>query len=142
MTKCKLFPLFLMIGFAFLVSTSVNAQFITIARKVKSMRTGQSDVATVIIDAKTFRVYQAVIDTLTSDPKFKISNRDNAKRLVEFTSGTYKVSMQVDSLAIGLSQITVAANHSDNSPKQPKDIAVDAIFRVCSKVGVKCTLDK
>lgn len=142
MTKCKLFPLFLMIGFAFLVSTSVNAQFITIARKVKSMRTGQTDVATVIIDAKTFRVYQAVIDSLTSDPKFKISNRDNAKRLVEFTSGTYKVSMQVDSLAIGLSQITVAANHSDNSPKQPKDIAVDAIFRVCSKVGVKCTLDK
>ena len=142
MAKCKFYCLFLMIGFAFLVSTSVNAQFITIARKVKSMRTGQTDVATVIIDAKTFRVYQAVIDTLTSDPKFKISNRDNAKRLVEFTSGTYKVSMQVDSLAIGLSQITVAANHSDNSPKQPKDIAVDAIFRVCSKVGVKCTLDK
>jgi hypothetical protein len=131
-----------MIGFAFLVSSTVNAQFITIARKVKSMRTGQTDVATVIIDAKTFRVYQAVIDTLTSDPKFKISNRDNAKRFVEFTSGTYKVSMQVDSLEIGLSQITVAANHSDSSPKQPKDIAVDVIFRVCSKVGVKCTLDK
>jgi hypothetical protein len=133
---------FLMIVFAFLISTPVHAQWMTIVRKVKSMRTSQTDVATVIIDAKTFRIYQAVIDTLTSNPKFQITSRDNTKRLVEFTNGNNKVSMQIDSLATGLSQITVAANHSDNAPKQPTDIAVDAIFGVCHKVGVKCTLDK
>jgi len=138
----KLYPLFLLIGFVFLTSTPISAQWVTIARKVKSMRTTQTDVATVIIDARTFRVYQAVIDTLASETKFEITNRDNARRLVEFDNGTYKVTIQVDSLANGLSQITVAANHSDNSSKQPTDIAVDAIFRFCNKVGIKCTLEK
>jgi hypothetical protein len=106
------------------------------------MRTSQSDIATVIIDAKTFRVYKAVLDTLTSDPKFAINSRDDTKHFVEFTVGTNKVSMQIDSLSVDLSQITVAANHAENAPKQAKDLAVEAIVRVCSKVGVKCTLDK
>jgi len=82
------------------------------------------------------------IDTLTSGQKFEIISRDNAKWFVEFTNRTYKVSMQVDSLENGLAQITVASMHSDNSPKQTTDIAVDAIFRVCHMVGIKCTLDK
>ena len=136
------YSLLLMIGFAFLLSSPIHAQFITIARKIKSMRTSQTDVATVIIDAKTYLVYKAVVDTLTSDPKFKITSRDNVKRFVEFTNGTNKVSIQIDSLTTGLSQVTVAANHSDASPKQPADLAVDAILRVCNAVGVKCTLDK
>ena len=134
--------LFLIIGFVFLSSVSGEAQFVTIARKIKSMRTSQSDVATVIIDARTYKVYQAVIDTLTTDPKFKLINQDNVKRLVEFTNGSYTVSMQVDSLAVGLSQITVSAAHADNTQKQATDIAVDAISRVCHKVGIKCTIDK
>jgi hypothetical protein len=142
MTTFKKASPFLMIVFAFLLSTPIHAQWMTIARKVKSMRTSQTDVATVIIDAKTFRVYQAVIDTLTSNSKFKITNRDNTKRLVEFTNGNNTVSMQIDSLATGLTQITVAANHSDNASKQQTDFAVDAIFGVCHKVGVKCTVDK
>ena len=106
------------------------------------MRTSQTDIASVLIEAKTYRVYQAVIDTLISDTKFEITNRDNAKRLVEFTKGKNKVSIQIDSLANGLSQITVAANHSDNAPKQATDIAVEAIIKVCNKIGIKCTLDK
>ncbi|MCX6277426.1 MAG: hypothetical protein NT004_04950 [Bacteroidetes bacterium] len=136
------YPLFLLFGLAFIVSVPVNGQFVTLARKIKSKHTSQTDVATVMIDAGTFRVYGAVIDTLGSDPKFQITRRDNAERFVEFTRETYKVSIKVDSLAIEQSQITVTAVHSDNSPKQATDIAVDAIIKVCNKIGVKCTLDK
>ncbi len=142
MTIYQRYSVFLMIGFISLMSTPIQAQFVTLARKIKSMRTSQSDIATVIIDAKTFRVYKAVLDTLTSDPKFAINSRDDTKHFVEFTVGTNKVSMQIDSLSVDLSQITVAANHAENAPKQAKDLAVEAIVRVCSKVGVKCTLDK
>jgi hypothetical protein len=142
MKTYKLQSIFLLIGFVFLVSVPVHGQFITIARKVKSMLTSQTDVATVLIDARTFKVYKAVIDTVTSDPAFTITKRDNAKRFVEFTHENYTVSMQVDSLAVGLSQITVSAAHSDNTQKQVTDVAVDAIFRVCKKVGIKCTIDK
>ena len=106
------------------------------------MHSGSTDVATVILDAKTFKVYWAVIDTLTTNPKFKISQRDNTKRFVEFTAGTCKVSMQVDSLASALSQITVSSAHADNAEKQTTDIAVDVIQTVCQKLGIKCTQDK
>ncbi|MCX6285061.1 MAG: hypothetical protein NTW31_12600 [Bacteroidetes bacterium] len=136
------YSLLLIILCSFIFSSTASAQFITIARKIKSMHSGSTDVATVILDAKTFKVYGAVIDTLTTNAKFKISQRDNTRRFVEFTTGTYKVSMQVDSLAVGLSQITVSSAHVDNSAKQTTDIAVDVILTVCRKLGVKCTLDK
>jgi hypothetical protein len=132
----------IMMGFVFLVSMPVQAQFVTLARKIKSMHTSKTDVATVMIDARTFRVYQAVIDTLTSNPKFAITGRDNAKRLVEFTKGPYQVTMQVDSLANELCQITVSAAHSDNAQKQAADMAVDAINGICYKLGIKCTHDE
>ena len=140
MKPCKKYSFFLVVGFALLFAAPVHSQFVTIARKIKSMHTTQADVATVILDARTFRVYQVIIDTLTSNKKFEISSRDNAKRFVEFTNRTYKVSMQVDSLENGLSQITVASMHSDNAAKQSTDIAADAIVRVCHMAGIKCTL--
>ncbi|MEI7724972.1 MAG: hypothetical protein WCK09_07690 [Bacteroidota bacterium] len=142
MTARERLSTFLIIGFIFLMSIPIQAQFVTIARKIKSMRTPETDIATVIIDAKTYRVYRAVIDTLTSNPKFTINSMDDAKRFVEFTTGPNKVSMQIDSLAIDLSQITVASKHSENSAKQSSSIAVEAVLRVCDKLGVKCTLDK
>jgi hypothetical protein len=142
MTKHARYSTILFIGFVFLMSLPIQAQFVTIARKIKSMRTSETDIATVIIDAKTYRVYRAVIDTLTSNPKFTINSRDDAKRFVEFTNGPNKVSMQIDSLANDLSQITVAAKHAESSAKQPTSIAVEAVLRVCDKIGVKCTLDK
>jgi len=142
MTKYKLYSLFILIAGTFFFYSSVSGQFITIARKIKSKHTSQTDVATVTIEVKTYRVYQAVIDTLSSNTKFKINNRDNVKHLVEFTNGTNTVSIQVDSLANGSSQITVSSAHSDTSPKPTTDIAVDAIMAVCHKVGVKCTCDE
>jgi len=134
------YSIFLVIGFIFLVSSPVHSQFVTIARKIKSMHASQADVAFVILDARTFRVFQVIIDTLTANKKFKITNRDNAKRFVEFINQKIKVSMQVDSLENGLTQITVASMHSDNAAKQSTDIAVDAIVRVCHMAGIKCTL--
>jgi len=137
-----MYSLFIMISGTFLFCLPVPGQFITIARKIKSKHTSQSDVATVTIEVKTYRVYQAIIDTLSSNTKFKINNRDSVKHLVEFTNGTIPVSIKVDSLSNGFSQITVSSAHSDTSPKQTTDIAVDAIIAVCHKVGVKCTLDE
>jgi len=142
MNKGKKYSLLFMIGFVFLLSVPVHAQFITIARKIKSMHSSDADVATVLLDAKTCHVYQTIIDTLTASQKFKIISRDNAKRYVEFSSQKVKVSMQVDSLEKGLTQITVASGHSDKSEKQSADLAVDAIVRVCHMVGIKCTVDK
>lgn len=142
MKMSKLYTPFLLIGLMVLISLPVDAQWVTIARKVKSMRTGNSDIATVIIDAGTSNVYRAVIDTLTTNPKFKIIQRDNAKRQVQFTNDIYTVSMQVDSLAIGLSQIMVVAESSGLPPRNKIDVAVSAIIGVCNKIGIKCELEE
>jgi hypothetical protein len=105
------------------------------------MHTSRADVATVLLDAKTYRVYKAVVDSLSTDTKAKITSIKNDERLVEFTHGTATISLKVDSLANGLSQITVSAAHSDDSPKQPTDMAVEAILRVCQKIGIKCSVE-
>jgi hypothetical protein len=123
-------------------STPVQAQFVTIARKIKTMRTGQSDIATVIVDARTFRVYQAVIDTLQSNPKFQITHRNNADKSVEFKIKTYTITMKVDSLANSLAQITVSSAPPGDSEKQATNMAIEAITGVCHKAGIKCTLDQ
>jgi hypothetical protein len=133
---------FLLIGFIFLASVPVHSQFVTIARKIKSMHSTKADVATVLIDAKTYRVYKAVTDTLTRNKKFVVTRIDNAQRQVEFTRGKADVTLKVDSLADGLSQITVSAAHVDDAEKQTTDYAVEAILGVCNKIGIKCTLDK
>jgi hypothetical protein len=141
MIRRKLYSLVILTGMVLLFSGPAHAQFVAIARKIKTMHTSQVDVASVMLDAKTSRVYQAVIDTLTADPKVTITNRDNNKRLVEFTHGKSKVSIQVDSLATGFCQITVAAPHSDDAQKQSTDIVTDAITKVCTKAGIKCTIE-
>jgi hypothetical protein len=134
--------LIILIGLLFLASLTVDAQWVTIARKVKSLRTGDTDIANVIIDAGTANVYKAAIDTLTSNPKVRFTSRDNAKRLVQFSNEMYSVSMQVDSLAAGLCQVTVAAESTGIPPRSETDAAVNVIFGVCHKAGIKCVLDK
>ncbi len=120
----------------------VNAQFVTLARKIKSKHTVQSDVATMIIDAKPYQVYQAVIDTLTSNSRFIINQINDAKRSVEFSTGTSTVSMKIDSLAVGEAQITATAPYAENAKKTASDMAVKAIIAVCQKLGVKYTVEK
>jgi hypothetical protein len=142
MKRSSVFFFLLMTMVIISVSAPVQAQFVTIARKIKTLRTGQSDIATVIIDARTFLVYQAVIDTLKSNPKFQITHRNNAENSVEFNIQTYTVTMKVDSLANGLSQITVSAAPPGDSGKQATNMAVEAILGVCNKAGIKCTFDQ
>jgi hypothetical protein len=121
---------------------AVHAQFITLARKIKAKHTPQADVATVVIDAKTYRVYEAVIDTLTTNGKFKISQRNNEQRLVEFTNGTMSVSMKVDSLAPEQARVTATAPVSESSDRPVSDVAIKAVVAVCQKLGIKYTIEK
>jgi hypothetical protein len=133
-----LFILFL--GSLIILPQASTAQFITIARKIKSMNSGNNNVATVILDAGAARIYKAVIDTLSASPKTHITKRDNLKNHVEFTAGSNAVSLQVDSLDRGLSQITVLATQNESASTKATDAAVNAILSVSRKAGIKCTV--
>lgn len=142
MMKSKNLLISLLLGAALLaVAVPVNAQFITIARKIKSMNTPSADIAYVIIDAGAAKVYQAVIDTLTTDPKFSVIKEDKSRNYVEFSRKEQKIAIQVDSLATGLSHLTVTAPVTGKEAQKPTDPAIDAIFKICEKAGVKCTID-
>lgn len=142
MKKPSLIFLLLLTWVLISVSVSIQAQFVTIARKIKTMRTGQSDIATVLIDARPFLVYQSVMDTLKSNPKFNIIRKEPSGNSVEFSVKTYTITMKVDSLAANLSQITVSAAPPGDSEKQATSMAVEAIMGVCHKAGIKCTIDQ
>ncbi|MCX6245888.1 MAG: hypothetical protein NTU98_14435 [Bacteroidetes bacterium] len=142
MKTVKHYSFFLVIGIVLLASLPAQAQWVTLVRKVKSMHTPETDISTVMLDAKTYRVYRAIMDTLTTDKKFSVISRNNDKRFVEFTAKSYTVSMQVDSLENGLTQITVASKHSEDATKKSTDMAVEAILRVCKMAGIKCTVGK
>jgi hypothetical protein len=142
MKRAKLFLILLFCGLMVGAAEPVSAQFITLARKIKSMNSDGKTVATVIIDANASKVYKAVIDTLTTQSKFRITKRDNGNKHVEFTRDESSVTMQVDSLAAGYSQITVLAvdTESKDPSKKTSEAAVKAIVTVCHKVGITCSV--
>lgn len=138
MRKLKITGALLLLGFMLSVPQILPAQFITIARKIKSMKTDNKNVATVIIEAKASAVYRAMLDTLSSDKRFKIIRSDSLKRYVEFAKETNTFSMQADSLDNRQCQIMVLAVKSgENTSKNPTDPAVGAILAVCRKLGIE-----
>lgn len=132
----------LVLIFLVFLSVAGQSQFIAIARKIKSMSAGKTDVATVILDAGAASVFRAMTDTLSSDPKFSDIQPDPVRRMVKFSKGNCSITMKVDSIAEGASQITVAAENPPDTQPGQADLAVDAILRVCHKAGIKCTVDK
>ena len=128
-----------MVGTMACCTQPVSAQFVTLARKIKAKMTDGKQVASVILDAGATKVYLAVTDTLTSDKRSKILKREDARKFVEFTHDDLSLTMQVDSLGAGLSQITVQAEKSGSSSQKTTDAAVKAVLAVCHKMGLKCT---
>ncbi len=137
MSKRILIPL--LASLMICLTLSSQAQFITIARKIKSMNSGDKDVATVILDAGAAKVYKAVTDTLGSDPQSRILKKDDLKRQVEFSHDPYTMSIKVDSLDNGVSQITVLSEHQGKTNEKTAGKAATVILAVCKKAGLHCT---
>ncbi len=116
------------------------AQWVAVARSVKRMRTNDLDVATVMLEAKPERVYQTVVGAATGDTKFKITNRDDAIRLVEFTNGSRNVAIQVDAVAEGLTQLTIGATSPKRKQKSTTDLVLEQVLKVCQQMGVSCSV--
>jgi hypothetical protein len=138
--SCRIFRMALLAGLIMLMPVMASAQFVTIARKIKSMRSGGNEVATVILDASAGTVFKALSDTLFSLKDVTVTRRESGTRRVEFNKGGSAVSMQVDSLDRALSQITVLASGSNSDGQPVTDLAVRAILGVCKKVGKSCSV--
>jgi hypothetical protein len=120
----------------------VSSQFVTLARKIKSKHTATSVESSVVLDAHTNKVYQAVIDTVSTSAKIKVFQRDDSKRLIEFTNGLCTLTMKVDSLDKKLTRISVTSPVKDETSFKAEQMTVKTILAVCTKLGIKCTIEE
>ncbi len=123
-----------------LLAGAVQAQWGAVVHVVRRMRTPDMDVATVMLEAKADAVYQAVLKNLAANDKVKITNRNDADRVVEFSSGSRSAAIQVDQVAEGLVQMTVGSPTPRALQKSTTDLVVDQILAVCKQMGVACTV--
>lgn len=135
------FSLILIAGFLLLNCLPVQSQFVTLARKIKSKISGTSVESSVVLDAYTRNVYQAVVDTVSSSAKIRIIKRDDSNRRIEFTDGTATMTMKVDSLDKKSSRISVTSPVKDETSLKAEQLTVKAIMAVCNKLGIQCTVD-
>jgi hypothetical protein len=96
----------------------------------------------VVLDAHTNKVYQAVIDTVSTSAKIKVFQRDDSKRLIEFTNGLCTLTMKVDSLDKKLTRISVTSPVKDETSFKAEQMTVKTILAVCTKLGIICTIEE
>lgn len=139
----------LFIIFLFL-STAASAQWVAVGRKVvgriSTLTQGQSsknpgyDVATVFLDAEAGKVYSTAVSLLQQNPKMKITQKDDTQRTIEFTDGEHTAGLRITEMGDHLSQLLIASAGGPGAPSSTS-IVVDAVKRVCEKLGVKYTVD-
>lgn len=135
------YSLILIAGFLLLNCLPAQSQFVTLARKIKSKISGTSVESSVVLEANTRNVYQAVVDTVCSSAKIRIIKRDDSNRRIEFTDGTATMTMKVDSLDKKSSRISVTSPVKDETSLKAEQLTVKAIMAVCNKLGIQCTVD-
>jgi hypothetical protein len=138
----RFFPALLITGFLLVSCLPAQSQFVTLARKIKSNHSGSSVESAVVLDAHTNKVYQAVVDTVSSSAKIKILQRDDSRRLIEFTNGKSTLTMKVDSIDKKLTHISVTSPVKDETSAKTEQLTVKAIMAVCTKLGIKCTIEE
>lgn len=134
-------------GYA-LSSTTANAQWVMVARKVsgqvqqmshKSANGNGYDVATVILEANADKVYSTALAGLKAHEGIKITKNDDKKRLIEFTNGVQDASLQATPLGDKLSQLLIASNLTDDQTSATS-LVLQGVLKVCKEMNVNCTV--
>jgi hypothetical protein len=142
MRSFRFLPVLIVTCFLLITCLPASSQFVTLARKIKSKHTATAVESTVVLDAHTYKVYQAVIDTLNSSPKLRVIQRDDSKRTIEFSSGENALTLKVDSLDKKVCRITVNSPAKNKTAPGEEQLTVKAIMAVCAKLGIKCSIEE
>jgi hypothetical protein len=101
---------------------------------------GGYDVATVILEAPSTRVYDRAITSLHARSDITIIKNDSKKGKIQFEKGQQVVGLQITALSDKLTQLVVASNVSDTSHTSGTSLVVDAIVHICEEVNVQCSV--
>lgn len=133
-----------------LLSSVADAQWVFLGRKavgvVSRLTTKMpdgavNDVASVLIEARSEKVYDTAVKILKEKQNLKITYNDDKARSVEFTDGKIIVGMK----AIPMGETVTHLLISSSGPSQGSgttSVVLDAVFRVCKETGVACVLSE
>lgn len=127
-----------------------NAQWVYLGRKAlgkvrqlsSEMKNSQQpgyDVASVLLEARAENVYKTAVSMLQSHGEWKITQRDDKTRSIEFTDGKITAGMQVSLLEDHLTQIIVVSSGAPGKTG-PTSLVVNGVLRVCREMNVHCQM--
>ena len=135
-------------GLLLLGIISVEAQWVMVARaasnRIQRMTQksggGGYDVATVILEAASARVYDRAVKTLKDHPEITITKDDGKKGKIQFRKGQQVAGLQITSLGDKLTQLVIASSTADATQPSATPLVVEAVLRVCKEMKVECTV--
>jgi hypothetical protein len=130
------------------LSGVANAQWVYVGRKAigkvrqlsSEMKGSQQpgyDVATVLLEARADKVFSTAVTMLQAHKEWKITQRDDKSRTLEFSDGRLNAGMQINRLEDNLCQLLIVST----GPSEKTDttsLVVNGVLRVCKKMGVHC----
>ena len=135
----------------FLIVMSLLACPIVVPPAVHYYKTKHAYVATVVLEVEPEEVYNAVLtvaEERVSDGTIKkITNKAPQILFIEATDGVQTVSVKVNKVRKGLSNMVITANIPDQEgvseqlqESRKKELADGAMRRICQKLNKNCTL--
>jgi hypothetical protein len=110
-----------------------------LSSEVKNSQQPGYDVASVLLEARAENVYKTAVSMLQSHGEWKITQRDDKTRSIEFTDGKITAGMQVSLLEDHLTQIIVVSSGAPGKTG-PTSLVVNGVLRVCREMNVHCQM--
>jgi hypothetical protein len=110
-----------------------------LSNEVKNSQQPGYDVASVLLEARAENVFNTAVTMLQSHKEWRITQRDEKMRSIEFTDGKTTAGMQVSRLEDHLTQIIVVSTGTPGKTG-PTSLVVNGILRVCREMNINCEM--
>jgi hypothetical protein len=132
-----------------MLAQGVQAQWVMVARaasrQIQHMTqkpaTGQGfDVATVMIEAPSAKVYETALAMLQKHADIKIDHTDAKNQKIEFSKGEQQGTFRATSMAPRVTQLMIGVSLPPGMPSNTYQV-VDGVMKVCAEMKVQCTAE-
>jgi len=97
------------------------------------------DVATVLLEAPADKVYNTAVNVLEASKDWKITQKNDKSRSLEFSDGKRTAGAQVSFLDDHLTQLLIVSTVT-SSKADTTSFVMNGVLRVCKEMGVHCQL--
>ncbi len=91
--------------------------------------------ATVNLQARPDRVYQAALDNIAANPRLKVAKQDAAQRLIEVKQGKQDITVKITALSPTLTQLAVTSDVKEGAGSN--QAVITRIGEICDQLGVQ-----